>query len=137
MEEGSKCVHGGELDGNVGILEAFGEGGQDDLLMLLLDDAGGGGKDSEGSLSLAGVGRLACLEKGAEQVRPGISGAIGTEDLVIGVLTGYLSNGVGDLVPDGRDRFSAEGLQQFGANCIPVGILESEEELLGLAGVVL
>jgi hypothetical protein len=46
------------------------EGGHDHVLMLLLDDLRGCRKDPKGVLALRGVWGLACLEQGAQELRP-------------------------------------------------------------------
>lgn len=105
--------------------------------MLLLDDAGGGGKDAESSLPLAGIRRLAGLEEGAQEIGPCFPRTIGVDDLLIGVLSCNLGNGVCHLVPHRGNRLAYEALEELCADGIPLWRLEGEEQLARLAGRVL
>lgn len=74
------------------------------IFVLAFDYAWGSGEYSECAFSYSRVGRLTRLEQSAQQLRPGFS--------VVCVLSCNLSNCVAHLVPDVRNLFGGQALQQ-------------------------
>lgn len=139
------------------VLETAGEGFCNGILVGLLNNAGRRGEDAVGSLALSRVGSHAHLEEDLEELSPWLvciqmismvdlnadastktcTGNASTQLTVFCVLSRDLSNGIADLVPDAAVGFCGQDLEQLLADDLCLCGRQTEEDLNGVALLIL